>query len=95
MVDRLFVTDLVDRKKTAPARRIWRVTPEAPKGVFVDIDLTMPSPAAAAPEAAPKVLDPAPVVDWRSSSYDLLKGLEVNDDEESIPGDLFDELFKR
>ena len=95
MAARLFVTDLVDRKKPALARRVWRVTPDAPMGEFVDIDLTMPSPAAAAPEAAAKVLDPAPVVDWRSSSYDLLNGLEVNDDEELIPGDLFDELFKR
>ena len=29
------------------------------------------------------------------SSWDLLNGCEVNDDEESIPGDLFDDLFKR
>ncbi len=61
-------------------------------GEFVDIDLRTSS----APDAAQvRVLDPAPVVDWRSSSYDLLNGLEVNDDAESIPGDLFDELFKR
>lgn len=61
-------------------------------GEFVDIDLTSP---AASDTAQARVLDPAPVVDWRSSSYDLLNGLEVNDDEDSIPGDLFDELFKR
>lgn len=64
-------------------------------GEFVDIDLSTPTAATGAPEAQAKVLDPAPVVDWRGSSYDLLNGLEVNDDEESIPGDLFDELFKR
>ena len=64
-------------------------------GEFVDIDLTTSTTGAGLPEAAAKVLDPAPVVDWRSSSYDLRNGLEVNDDEESIPGDLFDELFKR
>jgi len=61
-------------------------------GEFVDIDLTSP---AALETAQARVLDPAPVVDWRSSSYDLLNGLEVNNDEESIPDDLFDELFKR
>ena len=82
----------MDRKPASPPRRIWRATAAAPMGEFVDIDLT----SAAAPETAQaRVLDPAPVADWRSSSYDLLNGLEVNDDEESIPGDLFDELFKR
>lgn len=85
----------MERKKAAPARRVWRVTAAAPMGEFVDIDLTTPASAAGAPDVQARVLDPAPVVDWRSSSYDLLNGLEVNDDEESIPGDLFDELFKR
>ena len=63
-------------------------------GEFVDIDPTVP-PGPNSAEAPPKVLDPAPVVDWRGSSWDLLNGCEVNDDEESIPGDLFDALFKR
>ena len=85
-------------RKPPPAlpRRVWRSTADAPMGEFVDIDLTRPSatdPSQA--QAHARVLDPAPVVDWRSSSYDLLNGLEVNDDEDSIPGDLFDELFKR
>ena len=84
----------MDRKPSSLPRRVWRATPNAPMGEFVDIDLTTPSGAGAAQTQA-RVLDPAPVVDWRSSSYDLLNGLEVNDDEDSIPGDLFDELFKR
>ena len=85
----------MDRKKIAAPRRIWRATSDAPMGEFVDIDLNSPAAHAAASDVQARVLDPAPVVDWRSSSYDLLNGLEVNDDEESIPGDLFDELFKR
>ncbi len=84
----------MDRKPPSPPRRVWRVTPDAPMGELVDIDLTRPA-ATDAPLAPVRVLDPAPVIDWRSSSYDLLNGLEVNDDEDSIPGDLFDELFKR
>lgn len=82
----------MDRKLPSPPRRVWRATADAPMGEFVDIDLTSP---AALETVQARVLDPAPVVDWRSSSYDLLNGLEVNNDEESIPGDLFDELFKR
>ncbi len=82
----------MDRKPPFPPRRVWRATADAPMGEFVDIDLTSP---AALETVQARVLDPAPVVDWRSSSYDLLNGLEVNNDEESIPGDLFDELFKR
>jgi hypothetical protein len=84
----------IDRKKPSLPRRVWRVTPEAPMGEFVDID-PLKSPAEAAADAAPRVLDPAPVVDWRGSSWDLLNGCEVSDDEDSIPGDLFDDLFKR
>ena len=82
----------MDRKPPPLPRRVWRATASAPMGEFVDIDLTSP---AAQDTTHARVLDPAPVVDWRSSSYDLLNGLEVNDDEDSIPGDLFDELFKR
>jgi hypothetical protein len=85
----------VDRKKLTLPRRVWRATPEAPMGEFVDIDLTTPLSAAGVADVQARVLDPAPVVDWRSSSYDLLNGLEVNDDEASIPGELFDELFRR
>ncbi len=85
----------MERKKLPPPRRVWRVTLEAPMGEFVDLDPLTAPPGGAEADVAPKVLDPAPVVDWRSSSWDLLNGCEVNDDEESIPGDLFDELFKR
>lgn len=84
----------MERKKPPLPRRVWRATPEAPMGEFVDIDPTTP-PGPDSAEAAPRVLDPAPVVDWRGSSWDLLNGCEVKDDEESIPGDVFDALFKR
>jgi len=40
-------------------------------------------------------IDPAPVADWRGSSWDLLNGLEVRDHSDTIPGALFDKIFKR
>ncbi len=80
-------------KKSLVARRVWRMTPEEPQGIVVDFDPT--APAGPAPVETVKVLDPAPVVDWRSSSYDLLNGLEVRDHSDSIPGELFERLFKR
>ena len=50
--------------------------------------------AAAASEAAVRVLNPAKVPSWRASSYDLLTGLTVRDVTDTIPGAIFDELFK-
>jgi len=40
------------------------------------------------------VLHPAQVPSWRASSHDLLTGATVSDVTDTIPGDLFDELFK-
>ena len=74
-------------------RRLWRMTADAPLGVFVDFDPT--ASAGRVAEASLKVLDSAPVVDWHGSSFDLLNGVEVRDHSETIPGELFDRLFKR
>lgn len=74
------------------SRRVWRMTTNAPSGELVDFDPT--DPAGHLEEAPPKVLDPAPVVDWRGSSFDLLNGVEVRDHTDSIPGELFEKLFK-
>ena len=80
-------------KKSLVARRVWRMTPDEPQGTVVDFDPTAPAGPAAVETV--KVLDPAPVVHWRASSYDLLNGLEVRDHSDSIPGELFERLFKR
>jgi len=47
-----------------------------------------------AADAAVRVLNPAKVPSWRASSYDLLTGLTVRDVTDTIPGAIFDELFK-
>ena len=81
-------------KKVITPRRVWRMTPEAPLGALVDFDPTATQHNASA-ESPLKVLDPAPVADWRASSFDLLNGVEVRDHTDTIPGELFSRLFKR
>jgi hypothetical protein len=72
-------------KPGAPTRRLWRMTPEAPRGEFVDVD----DKAAKAP-APPPAPDELRESSWLRSSWDLLNGLEVT---ESGPGELREELF--
>lgn len=80
-------------KKLPLVRRVWRMTPDTPSGKLVDFDPT--ESAGAGQEIPARVLDPAPVVDWRGSSFDLLNGVEVRDHSDSIPAALFERLFKR
>ena len=60
----------------------------------VDLDPTIPE-APTECEGPVKILRPAAVPDWRGSSWDLLNGVEVSDETDSIPGELFDSLFRR
>ena len=41
-----------------------------------------------------KVLRPCQVESWQSSSFDLMAGLQVRDVTDTIPGRVFEELFK-
>ncbi len=66
-------------KPGATQRRIWRMTPEAPLGEFVDADDKADQPPA---RPGPDELKPS---SWVRSSWDLLNGLEVT---ESAPGEL-------
>jgi hypothetical protein len=45
-------------------------------------------------EVKARVLKPAQVESWRASSYDLLTGCTVRDVTDTIPGEIFDELFE-
>ncbi len=74
-------------KPGAPQRRIWRMTPEAPLGEFVDLDDEAEKPDKPVAQPGPDELKPA---SWVRSSWDLLNGLEVT---ESATGDLHEELF--
>jgi hypothetical protein len=83
----------VEPKKPPMPRRVWRMTSDAPLGKVVDFDPT--EGAGSLADAPHRVLDPAPVVDWHGSSFDLLNGVDVRDHSDSIPGELFERLFKR
>jgi hypothetical protein len=73
-------------KPTEPAKKVWRISESTPMGEWVV-------------KAAPVVAKPStelPEVSygsWVTSSYDLLDGSEVIEDPDTLPGDLFDELF--
>lgn len=80
------------RPKHPGRRRIWRVTPEAPMGEFVELDA-----------AGAKADEPLPERDarpesgesnWVQSSFDLAIGLEVSDFDDTVPAELLEELFK-
>ena len=80
---------MVQRKSaSAVRRRVWRVSEAAPLGEFVYPDeLT----------ARPPAIDGEPVdPGWRMSSFELTHGLEVSETPaDTVPGDVFDELFRR
>jgi hypothetical protein len=76
---------MVQRKSAKPGRRrVWRITADAPLGEFVDPDAhPPPRPAAGDPESG----------GWVMSSFDLKHGAEVSEGPDTVPDDLFDELF--
>ncbi len=80
---------MVQRKIANEARRrVWRVSESAPLGEFIYPD-ELP---------ARRVGAEGPPIDagWRLSSFELTHGLEVSEaPAETVPGELFDELFKR
>ena len=72
----------------APAKlkpMVWRISDHAPLGEWIDPNL---------PPAPPKRehTDDEDGV-WRRSTYDLLHGVEIDDNPNTVPDDLFDELF--
>ena len=85
---------MAQRKNSAsqpgPGRRIWRITQDAPLGEYVDPDQIAQEAAA----QRPLIERPDPP-GWQASSFDLSRGLEVSDETDTIPGDLFDELFRK
>jgi len=52
-----------------------------------------PAESTDAPAVRTRVLNPGKVPSWRASSYDLLTGCTVRDVTDTIPGEIFDELF--
>ena len=76
----------VRRKPQAVTHRhVWRITPGAPRGEWVDPPTTTPPPMPEAREWQP--------ANWAMSSFDLLYGADVNEVSDTVPDDLFDQLF--
>jgi hypothetical protein len=77
-------------RRVARPRKVWRMTADAPQGGFVE-DL----PDELSPAVAEEGREPAARShpNWMSSSHDLLNGLEVSDFADTLPNDLYDDLF--
>jgi hypothetical protein len=73
---------------------VWRITAQAPLGEFAEVDPTAPESRTRAPDA-PVILEPPRPTSWHESTGDLLAGVDVTDETESMPGELFDELFNQ
>jgi len=83
---------------------VWRMTAEAPMGEILELLPATPEPKASTKDwlTTPASLDdmrarlpdPAAEPNWQSSSYDLLTGLTVRDVTDTIPGNVFDEVFR-
>ena len=68
-------------------RLVWRVTASAPLGEYVDPDKVPPPEPSSAVEAQ----EPG----WLLSSFELSSGLQVTDESDTMPAELFETLFKR
>ena len=76
-----------DKNSTGRKKKlIWRISDEAPLGEFVD-------PDAQTPPVSVKSLDISQP-GWAISSFELMRGVDISEDPETVPADLFDQLFK-
>jgi hypothetical protein len=78
-------------KDTGKSKRlIWRISDRAPLGEWVDPTLPAKPPKQEPPEEdLPEVSSGR----WMRSSFDLLNGVDVDDSPNTVPDELFDELF--
>ena len=66
---------------------VWRISESTPMGEWVDLRAAprVPAPKTQLPDAQHGT--------WVRSSYDLLDGIDVDEGQDTVPADLFDELF--
>jgi len=76
----------------SPLATTQRVAPQSTVPAALSATQENLSRCARTPRA--KVLRPAHVENWQSSSFDLLSGLQVRDVSDTIPGRVFEELFR-
>ena len=66
----------------------------SPTGAAASTPREPPADRQLPPVPRARVLNPGQVPSWRASSYDLLTGCTVRDVSDTIPGEIFDELFR-
>jgi hypothetical protein len=75
-------------KPIDPSNRwVWRISQGAPLGEWVDRSARPPSPP---PQTE---LPEVSTGGWIVSSFDLLRGAEVDTSGDTVPDELFDQLF--
>jgi hypothetical protein len=77
------------RFPVTPPGVVWRISESTPMGEWVDSG----SPSATRPSR--KDLPEVSYGSWVTSSFDLLHGTEVIEDDSTVPGELLDALFRR
>jgi len=76
-------------KPIDPSNRwVWRISRRAPQGEWIDREAP-PPPAPAPPSELPEVSTGG----WVVSSFDLLRGADVDTSGDTVPDELFDQLF--
>ena len=75
------------KKATAPAKKVWRISESAPMGEWVN------KSAPIAPKLSKDLPEASFDDNWVTSSHDLLDGTDVTEGPDTLPDDLFDELF--
>jgi hypothetical protein len=78
-------------KPIDPSNRwVWRISQSAPLGEWVDRNAPpAPRPTSADPVELPEVSTGG----WIVSSFDLLRGADVDTSGDTVPDELFDQLF--
>jgi hypothetical protein len=78
---------MVQRKQASRSKRlVWRISEAAPLGELVDPDAVAPNQ----PKDQPEVSRGG----WVVSSFELLHGTEISEGPDTVPAELFDELFR-
>ena len=73
-------------------KMVWRMTAAAPKGEWVVRNsVSIAAPALPLDAELPEVSNGG----WAMSSFDLLSGVDVSEDSDTVPAELYDELFPR
>ena len=87
--------EFVDPHKARPKKGlVWRISEKAPMGEWVDTSAPPPPPPPA-PPAPKKDLPEVYSGGWVVSSFDLLAGVDISESPDTVPDELFDELFRR